>query len=122
LLESLVASSNFDEHSAIKLLSALKEGMDNAMRHGNQGDANKSVEVIYLQRMDRAEVHIIDEGSGFDWSSYLERAQGGDAYQLARDNRKAGKRGGLGIKIMFECSDRMRYHGNGHHLELHKNL
>ncbi len=49
---------------AIKL--ALEEALANAIKHGNAGDASKSVVVEYHIDPDQARISVQDEGSGFD--------------------------------------------------------
>ena len=49
---------------SIKL--ALEEALINAIKHGNQMDRSKSVRVSYRVLPDRFEVHVTDEGAGFD--------------------------------------------------------
>ena len=45
---------------------ALEEALVNAIKHGNQMDRAKKVQISYRLHIDRFEVHITDEGCGFD--------------------------------------------------------
>lgn len=45
---------------------ALEEALVNAIKHGNQMDRAKAVHVSYRLLPDRFEIHITDEGPGFD--------------------------------------------------------
>jgi serine/threonine-protein kinase RsbW len=45
---------------------ALEEALVNAIKHGNQMDRNKKVHISYRFLDDRFEIHISDEGVGFD--------------------------------------------------------
>lgn len=45
---------------------ALEEALVNAIKHGNQMDRAKAVHVSYRFLADRFEIHITDEGQGFD--------------------------------------------------------
>jgi serine/threonine-protein kinase RsbW len=49
---------------SIKL--ALEEALVNAIKHGNQYDRNKKVDISYAVLADRFVIHITDEGEGFD--------------------------------------------------------
>jgi serine/threonine-protein kinase RsbW len=61
LLESRAAG---DHVFGIKL--ALEEALVNAIKHGNQMDRAKKVHISYRLLPDRFDVHITDEGTGFD--------------------------------------------------------
>ena len=52
---------------SIKL--ALEEALVNAIKHGNQYDRAKKVQIAYRLLPDRFEVRITDEGPGFDPSA-----------------------------------------------------
>jgi serine/threonine-protein kinase RsbW len=45
---------------------ALREAAANAIRHGNQLDQSKQVEVRYLVTQDEVVLEVEDEGAGFD--------------------------------------------------------
>ena len=45
---------------------ALQEAFSNAVRHGNGGNPNKSVQIAYVVRKDEVVVEIEDQGAGFD--------------------------------------------------------
>ena len=45
---------------------ALEEALVNAIKHGNQYDPAKRVSIAYRLLPNRFEVHITDEGAGFD--------------------------------------------------------
>mgnify|MGYP006197788417 CR=1 FL=1 len=54
-----------DEHvSAIDL--AIRESVANAIKHGNQFDEEKTVEIQFISADDRVEIMVSDHGRGFD--------------------------------------------------------
>ena len=54
------------ERDLFSIKLALEEALVNAIKHGNQYDRNKKVEVAYSVQGDRFTIHITDEGEGFD--------------------------------------------------------
>jgi len=56
----------FDEDQRFAVAMALREGVNNAIVHGNKRDGSKNVEVEFLTHDDRLEVRIRDQGPGFD--------------------------------------------------------
>ena len=55
---------NDSDTFAVKL--ALEESLNNAIRHGNRGDAHKSIEIFYEVSPQRVDISITDEGPGFN--------------------------------------------------------
>ena len=105
------------------LYAAVKEGIDNAVRHGNLSDPAKTVDVNVL--VDRKKITIIveDEGNGFDFEYYLQRLDDEEAFEKAKRRiLEEETRGGLGILLMYKCTDRLEYSGAGNILRLEKNL
>jgi serine/threonine-protein kinase RsbW len=62
----LQVCSHCPEHDLFSIKLALEEALVNAIKHGNQFDRSKSVEISYQILPDRFEIRITDEGSGFD--------------------------------------------------------
>jgi len=56
----------FDQREIFGITLALEEALVNAIKHGNQLDRNKKVRVQFQVQADRFEIHIADEGPGFD--------------------------------------------------------
>lgn len=65
-IERALQSSQFSEHDIFAIKLALEEALVNAIKHGNQMDRTKQVRITYHVRVDAFEVHITDEGTGFD--------------------------------------------------------
>ena len=64
--EDLGLRLGFDDDGRFAISMALREGINNAIIHGNQRDASKAVEVEFLSYEDRLEIRVRDEGRGFD--------------------------------------------------------
>ena len=65
-IEQQVAAMKVSEQEVFSVRLALEEALVNAIKHGNQMDRSKQVRVRYRFFLDRLEVHITDEGTGFD--------------------------------------------------------
>ena len=66
LIECALQASAYSEHDIFSIKLALEEALVNAIKHGNQYDRNKKVEISYEVRPDRFVISITDEGEGFD--------------------------------------------------------
>lgn len=89
----------------------LREGLTNAVRHGNQNDPAKLVILcLRLGRGSCLKVSIEDQGRGFDWRAACRTPVG-----EAEDH-------GRGILIMDTYFDRYRYNEKGNTLYLEKNV
>ena len=64
--EALQVAGHFGEHEIFAIKLALEEALVNAIKHGNQLDRSKSVQIAYRILPDRFEINITDQGSGFD--------------------------------------------------------
>lgn len=68
LLEELEEQA-WAEHDVFAVHLAVEEALVNAIKHGNQKDLAKSVELHCRMTHDRIEIQITDEGDGFDPSA-----------------------------------------------------
>lgn len=111
------------QEDATALYAAVKEGIDNAVVHGNGSDPGKCIEVNILVDQKKITVLVEDEGDGFDYDYYLQRLDDKEAFEKAKKRiLEEGARGGLGILLMYKCSDRLDYSGDGNILRLEKNI
>ncbi len=123
LSDLVIRHSMTQEEEITTLYAAVKEGLDNAVVHGNLSDSDKLVDVNFLVDHTKVTVLIEDQGSGFDYEYYLSRLHQGDAFEEAKKRIvEENMRGGLGILLMSRCSDRIQYSGPGNVLRLEKNL
>ncbi len=58
--------AGFDEDDLHKIAMAVREGMVNAVAHGNRYSAYKKVHISISKASDRFEMKIADQGEGFD--------------------------------------------------------
>ncbi len=63
---TLLAGCNTDQIYFIQM--AVREIVTNAIQHGNRFDINKAVSILYEFDRGRFEVHVWDQGDGFDLS------------------------------------------------------
>jgi len=64
-IASELARNSFSPDDAFAVKLALEEALTNALKHGNNDDANKKVIVRYLINHARAVIMVRDEGPGF---------------------------------------------------------
>jgi serine/threonine-protein kinase RsbW len=89
----------------------MREGLTNAVRHGNKGDPEKTVDVeIEIVRERLLRVCIADQGEGFDWQKVQETAMPDDADH------------GRGMPIMKTYFTHCQYNRKGNILYLEKQL
>lgn len=65
-IEHTLQTHDASPQDIFRIRLALEEALINAIKHGNQLDRAKTVTVSYRVVGDRFEVHIRDEGPGFD--------------------------------------------------------
>ena len=65
-IEKLLQTAPLHDKDLFSIKLALEEALVNAIKHGNQYDRNKKVEITYAVLADRFVIHITDEGAGFD--------------------------------------------------------
>jgi serine/threonine-protein kinase RsbW len=69
VLSHLSGVVGFDDESTHYMTVALRESVVNAIRHGNQGDEQRRVQVEFIVGDGTLEVRVQDEGRGFDPTS-----------------------------------------------------
>jgi anti-sigma regulatory factor (Ser/Thr protein kinase) len=104
----------------VNVLTALYEAMDNAKRHGNKSDPSKKIYLYFMDLKDVVALSVVDEGSGFDYASVLQMTEEKDALTAARERYMAGGMGGLGIRLMLKCVDKIEYEREGSKIVLSK--
>jgi len=65
-IEADLKTNSYSERDIFGIKLALEEALVNAIKHGNQMDRSKKVKISYEVSPDRFEIHITDEGVGFD--------------------------------------------------------
>lgn len=64
--ERVFALAGFDDEQAYWPVMAVREAVMNAVMHGNQQDADRTVRVEYRVDQGRIEIKVSDQGAGFD--------------------------------------------------------
>lgn len=65
-IEEALISAKYSDRDIFSIKLALEEALVNAIKHGNQMDPEKQVNVWYSITGDRFEVRITDDGPGFN--------------------------------------------------------
>ena len=65
-IEELLKANRYSERDIFGIRLALEEALVNAIKHGNQMDRAKKVHIAYRVDPERFDIHIRDEGTGFD--------------------------------------------------------
>ena len=115
MAEDLARGSHFPKAAALDIALAVREAYINAVKHGNDNDQTKKVEVVFEANASRFMVRVRDEGDGFDWDR--------PADPLAEEN--ISRPSGRGIFFMKHFVDRVVYHklpGKGTEVLLEKHL
>ncbi len=107
LLHHKVSSSDI---FSIRL--ALEEALINAIKHGNQLDRSKKVNISYRLLDNRFEVHISDEGAGFDPSDVP------DPTAIENLERPCGR----GVMLMRYYMDEVNYSPRGNSVVMSRTL
>jgi serine/threonine-protein kinase RsbW len=65
----LLKHMSFSTDDSEMIWLAIQEGIANAMRHGNKLDTSKTVSVKFVPGYEQFEIHITDQGDGYDMES-----------------------------------------------------
>ncbi|MCS6821497.1 MAG: ATP-binding protein [Microscillaceae bacterium] len=90
------------------IMIAVTESVNNAIKHGNKEDHNKTVNLSMELHDNFIRFWVEDEGEGFDYNNIPD--------PTAPENVE--KLGGRGIFIMRQLADEVRFHKNGSLVEL----
>jgi anti-anti-sigma factor len=123
LSDLIIRQSLKAEEDRTALFAAVKEAIDNGVKHGNRKASNLTIDVNFLVDNKKVTVIIEDQGRGFDYEYYLSRIDSQEAFEKAKRRIiEGGQRGGLGILLMAKCCDRLEYSGPGNIVRLEKNV
>jgi serine/threonine-protein kinase RsbW len=109
-IEQLLLSTPLEDRDLFSIKLALEEALVNAIKHGNQYDRNKNVEISYAVLADRFEIHITDEGDGFD------PADVPDPTAIENLERPCGR----GLMLMKYYMSEVNYNGRGNSVTMAK--
>ena len=100
----------FDDREIFSIKLALEEALVNAIKHGNQMDRNKKVRISYRVTADRFDIHITDEGKGFDPEDVP------DPMAVENLERPCGR----GLLLMRHYMTEVTFHPPGNRLSMSK--
>jgi len=69
IVQRVCATAGFEEEEQHKISMAVHESMINAIWHGNKSDASRHVGLRFDLYANRLEIHIRDQGAGFEVSN-----------------------------------------------------
>lgn len=104
--------------AASELFVALNEAVNNALFHGNGGDAGRSVLLRIARSATAVVVSVKDEGGGFDYRSRLAACRGKGLPAAGRSLPETGR----GLDIICGCVDRVEFNGPGNEIVLIKEI
>jgi len=112
-VEKLVEKYKITPDTYGNILISLTEAVNNAIRHGNGEDENKTVQVS-IQQVSKSKIafQITDEGPGFDYESVPDPTLPENLLKI----------GGRGVFLMRQLCDNVLYHNNGSTVEIQFNL
>jgi serine/threonine-protein kinase RsbW len=105
-----LSKTSFDQREIFGISLALEEALVNAIKHGNRLDPKKKVQVRFQVTPDRFEIHIADEGPGFDPCDVRD--------PLADENLT--RPGGRGLLLMRHYMTEVVVHPPGNQLSMMK--
>jgi len=98
------------EHDIFGIHLAMEEALMNAIKHGNQFDASKQVQVSCQMSPDLLRIEITDEGEGFDPSKVPDPT----------DPANIESPSGRGIMLMRNFMTRVEFNDVGNHVVMEK--
>jgi len=111
-IEQLLLASPCEPKDLFSIKLALEEAMVNAIKHGNQYDRNKKVEIAYQVTSERFIICITDEGGGFD------PADVPDPTAVENLERPCGR----GLMLMKHYMSEVDYNKRGNSVQMAKNF
>lgn len=91
------------------ILVTVTEAFENAIKHGNENDASKMVQVIFMSKPEGLSFTIKDEGNGFDINQIP------DPTDLNTDPNEMK---GRGIFLIKSLTDEVKFLDNGRTVEI----
>jgi CheY-like chemotaxis protein len=120
-LMSVSLASPFNNEQILALRQALLEMGQNAIEWGNRHQSDQLVDIIYRIYVDRVEIVIRDQGTGFDRAKLAHAASVDNPIGHMGVREKLGLReGGFGLLITNGMVDEMRHNATGNEVTLIK--
>jgi serine/threonine-protein kinase RsbW len=111
-IERLLRAHRVGEKDIFGIRLALEEALVNAIKHGNQMDRSKKVAIGCAVHGERLEIHITDEGSGFDPGDVP------DPTTVENIERPCGR----GLMLMRHYMNEVSFNGRGNSVRMYKVL
>lgn len=102
-VDKLKADWNLSEEIYGNIMITVTEAVNNAIKHGNKNDPEKSVELEAIYSNQNLQVIVRDEGPGFDPESLSNPLEKGNLL----------KQSGRGVFIMKQMADDVTFEHNG---------
>lgn len=115
IAEDLARGACFPKPAALNIGLAVREAFINAIKHGNNMNASKMVEVQFEQNAEHFRIRVRDQGPGFDWTQMADPSKGDNVFRTS----------GRGIFFMKHFVDHVafqRCRGRGTEVLLEKKL
>ena len=107
-IDNVKESFNIDDDIYGHIMVSITEAVNNAIKHGNQCDKNKTVILAAECEENLLRFFVEDDGPGFNYDKLPD--------PTAPENLE--KLGGRGIFLMKHLSDEVKFHNNGKKVEL----
>lgn len=107
-IDNVKESFNIDDDIYGNIMVSITEAVNNAIKHGNQCDKNKTVILAAECEENLLRFFVEDDGPGFNYDKLPD--------PTAPENLE--KLGGRGIFLMKHLSDEVKFHNNGKKVEL----
>ncbi len=101
-------ANNFGEDDIFAVHLALAEAFVNAVKHGNKMDPEKKVKIEYSVVLDKVEISMADDGSGFDPKAVPDPRYGENLY----------KANGRGLFLMRSYMDVVEFNERGNRVRM----
>ena len=111
-IERLLRAHQASEKDIFGIRLALEEALVNAIKHGNQMDRDKKVAIVSVVRAEHFEIHITDEGNGFDPGDVP------DPTAFENIERPCGR----GLMLMRHYMNEVSFNGRGNSVRMAKVL
>jgi serine/threonine-protein kinase RsbW len=111
-IERLLRAHEASEKEIFGIRLAVEEALVNAIKHGNQMDRSKKVAVVSFVREQRFEIHVTDEGNGFDPGDVP------DPTAVENIERPCGR----GLMLMRHYMSEVSFNGRGNSVRMAKVL
>jgi serine/threonine-protein kinase RsbW len=111
-IERLLRAHEASEKDIFGIRLALEEALVNAIKHGNQMDRTKKVTIASVVHAERFEIHITDEGHGFDPGDVP------DPTAVENIERPCGR----GLMLMRHYMNEVSFNGRGNSVRMAKVL